>query len=252
METEEVCGVTDPVRKRGRGEGGTAFGGGQAASSASPQGGLKGGGKNLGGKGVLAPDMTIGQGDHEQPLMLGVLQALRGLSTDVQELKGATYKQWEGPADWGYVTKSLEFRKDYGKACSEARGTGKKVGAVKNRLLMAMYLVHQADPQAQEVNKKKMEDLLGKLYRDGGGKLNITKVQEAAHLVKHIDVAAGRGKSYITIAMHDGVGAQVLEMLEAVWELQGQRQVDPPPPKPVMKELKDAERKARSALRGEV
>ena len=67
--------------------------------------------------------------------------------------------------------------------------------------------------------------------------------------MKHIEVAAGRGKSYITIAMSTGVGEQVLELFEEAWGRQGQRQVDPPPPKPVMRELKEVERKAREAMR---
>ena len=102
---------------------------------------------------------------------------------------------------------------------------------------------------ATEENNNTMETMLGKLYRNDSGDLVMTRVKEAAHLVKHIEVAAGRGKSYITIAMAEGEGQRILQMLEAMWSRQGKRQVDPPPPKPVMKELKEAERKARNAMR---
>ena len=156
---------------------------------------------------MVSPATTLGREEHEQPLMLGMMQALRGLSTDVQELKGAVYNHWEGPVGWTYVEKALELRREYGAACAKAKGTGRKVGGVKNYLLLAFFLAHQADPGAKEDNKRKMEELVGKLCRTIGGSLSIEKVQEVAHLVKHIEVAKGRGKTYLTIAMSRGVGA---------------------------------------------
>ena len=115
-------------------------------------------------------------------------------------------------------------------------------------MLMGFYLAHQADPIVTAEDKTKMEDLVGKRYRGPDNKLTVEKILEAAHLVRHAEVAAGKGKSYITISMAKGEGEAVLEMLEKAWGKLGKVQVDPPPPKPVMKELKEAERRARNAM----
>ena len=95
-----------------------------------------------------------------------------------------------------------------------------------------------------------MEELLGKKLRNEKGSLSIDQVQAVASLVKHIEVAQGKHKSYITIAMCRGDGMKILELFEEVWARQGKRQLDAPPPKPVMKELKDYERNRRQALQG--
>ena len=85
---------------------------------------------------------TIGEGEHQQPLMMGVLQAVRELAHDVQDLKMTAYNYWEGPVDWTYVKMALDYRREYGIACSNARGTSRKVGAVKNYLLAALYMAY--------------------------------------------------------------------------------------------------------------
>ena len=45
-------------------------------------------------------------------------------------------------------------------------------------------------------------------------------------------------------------GEKVLQLLEEVWVRQGKRQLDPPPPKPILKELRETERRARAAMKG--
>ena len=193
---------------------------------------------------------TIGEGDHEQPLMLGVLQAVRELAQDMQDLKLSAYRMWEGPRDWNYVAKGMELRKEYGTACSKARGTAKQVGGIKTWMLMALYWAHQDDPKVGQEAKKQMEELVGKLVKNADGDADMANVMKLSPLVTHVSVAEGRKASYITIAVSAGEGEKVLQLLEEAWGIAGRRQTEAAPPKPVMKELKDAERKARAQLKG--
>ena len=98
--------------------------------------------------------------------------------------------------------------------------------------------------------KKQMEELVGKLVKNAEGDADIAQVMQLSPLVTHVSVAEGRRASYLTIAVSAGDGEKVLQLLEAAWAVAGQRQTEAAPPKPVMKELKDAERKARAKLKG--
>ena len=193
---------------------------------------------------------TIGEGDHEQPLMMGVLQAVRELAQDVQDLKLSAYRMWEGPRDWSYVARGIELRKLYGAECSKARGTGKQLGGVKNWLLLGFYWAFQEDKGVAQESKDLMRETMGKLIENEEGDPDVGKVMQLSHLVTHISVAEGRRASYITIAVSGKEGEAVLELLEAAWKREGKRQTEAAPPKPVLKELKEAERKARGQLKG--
>ena len=193
---------------------------------------------------------TIGEGEHQQPIMMGMLQAMGTLARDVQDLKMAAYRFWEGPTEWTYVTKGIEMRKEYGRMCSQARGTGRKMGGVKNYLLAAFFVAHQADARAEQAKKTELEEIIGKKVRNGEGKIDMSLFHLVAGMVTHIDVAAAKHANYITIGVTGTEGRRVLEILEETWGKQAKMQEDPPPPKPVLRELREAERKAREAMKG--
>ena len=119
------------------------------------------------------PD-RVGTGDHEQPLMMAVLQGITELSMDVADLKGAIYnKSYEGPAEWRYLKEAIEYKKSYVKKCQEAKGSGTVVGHAKNYVLAGMYMAYKRDPENSKDKKYRMEELVGKLLRDDGMKLDL-------------------------------------------------------------------------------
>ena len=187
---------------------------------------------------------------HQQPLMMGVLQAIRTLGEDVQDLKMAAYKFWEGPAEWKYVAAAMVMRKSYGEACATARGTGKRVGAVKNWLMAAMYVTYLADEEVAPEKKEEMRQLMGRFLVNADGQVDVANFDKIAHTVTHIEVTKAKYASYLTISVTGETGERVLQLLEDVWARQGKRQLDPPPPKPILKELRETERRARAAMKG--
>ena len=128
---EEVMGV-DRGSKRARGS--EASGG---ASSKDLEGGVK---KMLGNLPV-----KVGQGDHEQPILEAVLQGMRDLSMDMQDIKGAMYHSWEMPDGSPYVDMAMDYKMNYSEACRKARGTGTNLGHQKNYIMMGIFLAFQAD-----------------------------------------------------------------------------------------------------------
>ena len=91
---------------------------------------------------------------------------------------------------------------------------------------------------------------MGNLVTNGEGKVDVQMFQQISHMVTHIEVTGTKYASYITISVAGAQGEKVLNLLEEVWGKQGRRQTDPPPPKPIMKELRDIERRAREGAKG--
>ena len=200
--------------------------------------------------GMGALPATIGTGAHQQPLMLGVLQAIRTIGTDVQGLKMASCKFGEGPAEWKYVAMGVQIRKEYGQACSAAKGTGYRVGAVKNWLKAGFYVTYMEDSDATAEGNEAVKNLMGKYLLNADGRVDTKNFGNIAHMVTHVEVTQVRHAYYLTVSVTGEEGQKALILLEDVWGKQAQRQTDPPPPKPILKELRDVERKARDAVKG--
>ena len=67
---------------------------------------------------------TLGEGEHERSIMEGILVALRDLSMDVQDLKGAIYMSWEMDRDSQYITDAVKMKESYSEDCRNAKGKG--------------------------------------------------------------------------------------------------------------------------------
>ena len=187
----------------------------------------------------------VGMGDHEQPIMMAVLQGITELSMDVADLKGATYESYEGPAEWRYLKEAIDYKKSYGKKCQEVKGSGTVVGHAKNDVLAGMYMAYQRDPENSKEKKDRMEELVGKLLRDDGNKLDLNRARGLEKLVAHCQVIPGKKKSYVNLKMRDGPGEEVEKLLEEALLREGSRQWDPPPSRSVQRDLKTAMIQAR-------
>ena len=105
--------------------------------------------------------------------MEAMLVAMRDLAMDVADLKGVVYHAWEGPAEWAYVEKGVEYKKHYSERCREARGTGTRLGHMKNYIAFGMYLAYRGDREAPPEDRKRMGDLVGARVRDTEGKMDL-------------------------------------------------------------------------------
>ena len=71
--------------------------------------------------GTLPP--TVGEGEYEQPLMQAILQNIRDLNIDNEQLKAAVYHTWELPVDSPYIQIPAEYKDHYSSDCRQKRGT---------------------------------------------------------------------------------------------------------------------------------
>ena len=74
-------------------------------------------------------------------MRMAIVMGMRDLALKVQDLEGAMYMSWEGPASWDYINSGVEYRKYYSEACKQAKGTGTNIGHMKNYVAMGVYQV---------------------------------------------------------------------------------------------------------------
>ena len=148
--------------------------------------------------------------------------------------------------EWTYVTKGLEYRKHYSDKCRESRGTKTNLGHMKNYVALGLALAYKAekkgDPQATEA----MENLLGPRVRNGEGKIDLLMARKLEDLVVHCQVTKTKKNSFVNLMGTQTTEGQLfLRLLEAGLAKDGERQWDPPPPKPIHRDLKIALEQAR-------
>ena len=227
--------VTTGGTKRSRTEGGTSAG--------SAAGGAVAGDPCKDILGNLPK--TLGEGEHERSIMEGILVALRDLSMDVQDLKGAMYMSWETDRDTPYIAEGMKMKEQYTEDCRKVRGQGVSLGHVKNYCMLGIFVAAKKDPNITEEQKQKLEELMGKHLRNGQGRLSTDNVLGIAHLVAYCQVVRTKKKGFINILMREGAGKECMEILARALDWAGKRQWDSTVPKPIFKEIKDALGQAR-------
>ena len=97
-------------------------------------------------------------------------------------------------------------------------------------------------------DKRRISELVGKHYRNKDGKLDVNLATEASKVTGHVEVNDGRHAAYITFQARGPDAEEILRLFEKAWAREGEMQTDPPLPKPVLRDLKKAERAGREAL----
>ena len=114
---------------------------------------------------------------------------------------------------------------------------------------MGVFLACLEDKQVDLEVRKELESILGTRYRSEGicTTANAHKVHK---LIGHLTVAQGKKATYMTIGVKGEEGRRMYALLRQGITNLGKEQEDPPIATPVFKDLKQAERAARAALKG--
>ena len=180
---------------------------------------------------------TMGTGEHERPLMEGVLLAIRDLSMDVQDLRSMALTSWELPLDSPYILKAMAMKDTYSKDCREAKGTGVNLGHQKNYVFMGVYRAMRASKDITEMEKAELEEMVGKHLRTDG-KLDVLKAKTLDPLIGYCQVVKLKRKAFINLQLRGDGANRLMELLKAELDREGTRQYDAGPPKPIHGEVK--------------
>ena len=135
-----------------------------------------------------------------------------------------------------------------GKRCAEVAGKGVKIGAAKNWAMFGLFKAYMEDEGNVLDDKRRMSTLVGQHYQNAEGKLDINLAANAAKVTGHVEVNDAKHAAYITFQARGPDAAEILALFEKAWAKEGEEQMDPPLPKPVLRDLKRAEKAGREAL----
>ena len=192
---------------------------------------------------------TVGEGEHEQPLMEAVLQGMRGMALDIQGLKAALYDSWEANPKSNYVTSGLELNDLWNSDCRTKKGTN--IGDNKNYVLFGLYKAAMEDPKVTQEEKDLMKGIVGPRIKNAAGQYEMDKLKNLADLVGHCAVSRtkNRKRAFVNIMMRPGEGQQVGKVLYEAITRDAERMWDSSVPQPIHKNLKDALAAARAKRR---
>ena len=189
---------------------------------------------------------TIGSGEHEKPLMEGILVAMNHLHMDVQDLKGAVYHSWELDRGSFYVTQGMKFKEQYTADCRRVKGKGQVLGHQKNYVMMGMLVAMMEDKDLGAKEKEVLMKIVGsKVMTDD--KWDVTKARNLNSMVSHCQVVRATKKGFVNILLRGAEGLQVFQLLEQCMDREGERQWGHSVPRPIAKGLKMVMQEARRA-----
>ena len=221
--------------------------------------GYDGSGVHLGmppaGAGLGGLPAMIGEGEFEQPLMMGVLQAITETARDVTEMKQALITSFEGPVQWAYPARAKQFLSAFGDLARQVRGTGVNLGPPKNYAALGLLLAYLEDKQCLADNKEIVKAALrkrGALAKKGETEeIVIRKAVELQDIVLYCQVHIAKARSFINIHFEmSEEGQAIKDLLFAALMVEGKRQYETAPLKPVHRELRTALERAKGKGRG--
>ena len=92
-------------------------------------------------------------------------------------------------------------------------------------------------------------ELIGPLLKDQNGIVQLSWPPRISHLVARCQVHAAKNRSFINLLCRDREGTQAESILRRAFLIQGKAQRDPPPLKPVLRDLRAVCRDARDKRR---
>ena len=189
---------------------------------------------------------TVGQGEHQRPIIEALAIGIRDLSMDVQDMKSVITHSWEFPPDTSYVDQGMKFKDQYSRDCRAAKGTGKDLGHQKNYIFLGIYVAYRADKDNSPESKDFMENHLGTLLRNSDGRLDVARAKEISKYISFCQVVRTKKKGFINLAIREvDQGPRILQELMTAMDRAGKRQWDPAPGRPVVRDIKDAITKNR-------
>ena len=194
---------------------------------------------------------TLGEGEHERPLMEAMMLGIRDLSLGVQDLMGVVVESWELQRDSPYVEKAMELKDRYFKDCKANRGKGIDLGHMKNYVFLSLYQAHRADQQGTQEERDTMEELIGKKVRNSEGSLDIGNVKSLAPMVSYCQITRTQKKGFLNLTLRGDDGLKVKAILDRALARAGKRQWDSPMSRPIHRDIKnglDAARKKGSKV----
>jgi hypothetical protein len=181
---------------------------------------------------------TVGTGVHAQSILAALSMSTTTNARDIANLQAAVTKNYEIPPDSKYITLPKECMKLFAEHCKQQKGKAEHTGHPKNYALVGLVEALIADPSATE-EEKAAAHTVRNLVSNKEDEVDMNLSKEIAHIASYCQVVQTPRKGFINIALFQSEdNDKLMEAFDRVWRKIGKRQYDPPPPKPVNKDIR--------------
>ena len=117
------------------------------------------------------------------------------------------------------------------------KGTDTRTGSAMNYVFAGFMVAVTKDTGASTEDQEKVTTAMLEKLDDGKGKLDMSKAEQLSSIVGHAQVVKAKKCSYVSYRLHEGHD-DLARILNRAFLRAGKRQTDPPPPKPVSRDLR--------------
>ena len=182
---------------------------------------------------------NVGTGTYQQPILIALEQSVTTNAKDVANLRAATTRNYEVPHDSNYIKFPKECMKTFGEHCKKMKGKEGNTGHPKNYAIIGLVEALLKDKDATVEEQEIATKLVRSKVLNSDDEINLNHAKEVQQVVSFCQVVMTPKKGYINIAFHPGPENELLmNAFDRLLRIIGKRQWDPPPPKPVNKDIR--------------
>jgi hypothetical protein len=182
---------------------------------------------------------NVGTGAYAQSILSAIAMSTTTNARDIANLQAASTKNYELPQDSTYIKNPKECMKVFAEHCKKQKGKAEHTGHPKNYALVGLVAALMDDPEATKDEKELANKLVHAKVCNPSGEVNLMKCKDVANIVSFCQVVQTPKKGFVNIAFFPSEDNDNLEdTFDRIFRKIGSRQYDPPPPKPVNKDIR--------------
>ena len=184
--------------------------------------------------------MKVGTGEHAQSLLTALTQSSTTNARDLANMQAAVVASYEIERNTSpYLVYPKQCLQKFSEHCKAQKGKAQHTGHPKNYVMIGLVEALMQDKDATPEEKENAKLTVRNKVLAPDGKVDLMKAQEIGSIASFAQVAVTPKKGFISIALHPSIENQALMVaLDKAFLREGARQWDPPPPKPVNKDLR--------------
>jgi hypothetical protein len=181
---------------------------------------------------------TVGTGPYAQTILSALSMSSTTNARDIANLQAAVTRNYEIPPDSKYITLPKECLKVFGEHCKKQKGKTEHTGHPKNYAIVGLVEALIADTEATK-EEKALAHAVRDQVSNNNDEVNLMCSKEVAYVASYCQVVQTPKKGFINIALFQSEdNDKLMAAFDRCWRKIGKRQYDPPPPKPVNKDLR--------------
>jgi hypothetical protein len=182
---------------------------------------------------------NVGTGVYAQSILSAISMSTTTNARDIANLQAAVTKNYEIPPDSTYIKNPKECMKVFTEHCKKQKGKAEHTGHPKNYALVGLVAALIEDPETTKEERAVANKLVHAKVCNSNQEVNLMMCKDVAHIVSYCQVVQTPKKGFVNIAFFQSEDNDNLaKIFDRIFLKIGSRQYDPPPPKPVNKDIR--------------